>query len=313
MPIRIPGALPARAVLEGEGIVVMPEARADSQDIRPLRLLILNLMPTKIATETQLMRRLSNTPIQAEVELLQTASYTPGNTPVEHLESFYTTFDAVKGARYDGMIITGAPVEHLEFEDVVYWPELTQIMDWTLTNVYSTFHICWGAQAGLRYHFGVPKYPLGAKCFGVYEHEVLSPHSPLFRGFDDTFAAPHSHHSEVRLEDIAAAPGLELLATSAQAGVYACATPDARQVFVTGHAEYDADTLALEYNRDRERGLPVDVPVNYFPDDDPSQPPRVTWRSHASLLFSNWLNNVVYQDTPYDLTQLQPLPSLRRG
>jgi len=312
MPIKIPEDLPARSVLEGESIFVMTTRRAETQDIRPVRLVILNLMPTKIATETQLMRCLSNSPIQAEIDLLQTSSHTAGNTSPEHLASFYKTFDEIRDDRYDGMIITGAPVEHLDFEDVDYWPELTRILDWTLTNVYSTFHICWGAQAGLYYHYGVRKYPLASKCFGVYWHDVLAPASPLFRGFDDAFPAPHSRHTEVRPDDIMACPDLELLATSPEAGVHVCARRGLRQVFVSGHGEYDADTLAQEYARDRDRGLDIEVPVGYFPGDDPARVPRMTWRAHASLLYSNWLNNVVYQDTPYHLEDLEPLPS-RRG
>jgi homoserine O-succinyltransferase len=290
--------------LEGEGIFVMTEQRAAHQDIRPLRLLILNLMPTKVTTETQLLRCLSNTPLQIEVELMQTSSHQAKNVAPEHLLSFYTTFDQIKHLRYDGLIITGAPVETLPFEKVDYWPELCAIMDWSGTNVYSTFHICWGAQAGLYHHYGIQKYDLPAKLFGVFEHEVLIRELPLMRGFDDTFRAPHSCHTEVRASDITARPELQLLAASARAGVYLAASRDGRQVFVTGHSEYDAGTLASEYFRDVDRGLPIRPPVNYFPGDDPSLKPRKTWRSHAYLLYSNWLNYCVYQSTPYNLHDL---------
>jgi homoserine O-succinyltransferase len=304
MPIRISDSLPARAVLEREGIFVMTEHRAAHQDIRPLRLLILNLMPTKVATETQILRCLSNTPLQIEVELLQTSSYQAKNTSEEHLLAFYTTFDKVCDRAYDGLIITGAPVETMPFEQVSYWPELCQIMDWSKQNVHSTFHICWGAQAGLYHHYGVPKHTLPQKVFGVFEHEVLIHSFPLIRGFDDNFPAPHSRYTEVRAEDIRRVHELQLLAVSPEAGVYLLATHDGRQVFVTGHSEYDAATLAQEYFRDRERGLDIAPPKNYFPGDDPARPPKKTWRSHAYLLYSNWLNYYVYQTTPYDLNDL---------
>jgi homoserine O-succinyltransferase len=308
VPIKISDSLPARTVLEGEHIFVMTENRALHQDIRPLKLLILNLMPTKVVTETQILRCLSNTPLQIEVELLKTSSYQPKNTPEEHLLSFYTTFDSVADRRFDGLIITGAPVELLPFESVDYWPELCRIMEWSKHNVYSTFHICWGAQAALYYHYGIPKYSLPQKMFGVFEHRVLENRRPLMRGFDDVFRAPHSRHTEVRQTDVEAVPGLQILADSEQAGVYLVISLDGRRIFVTGHAEYDADTLAREYFRDVERSLPIGLPVNYFPGDDPTRAPHKTWRSHAYLLFSNWLNYYVYQSTPYDLAALTAGP-----
>jgi homoserine O-succinyltransferase len=308
VPIKISDSLPARAVLEGENIFVMTENRALHQDIRPLKLLILNLMPIKAVTETQILRCLSNTPLQIEVELLKTSSHQSKNTPEEHLLSFYTTFDSVADRRFDGLIITGAPVELLPFESVDYWPELCRIMEWSKQNVYSTFHICWGAQAALYYHYGVPKYTLPQKTFGVFEHRVLENRRPLMRGFDDIFRAPHSRHTEVRRADVEAVPGLEILADSEQAGIYLIVSRDGRRIFVTGHAEYDADTLAKEYFRDVERSLPIAPPANYFPSDDPARAPRKTWRSHAYLLFSNWLNYYVYQSTPYDLTSLTANP-----
>ena len=301
MPIKIPDSLPARATLEGENIFVMTEHRAMHQDIRPLSLLILNLMPTKIVTETQLLRKLANTPLQIEVELLRTASYQPTHTDTDHLESFYTTFDQVKNRKFDGMIITGAPVENLDFTDVDYWDELCAIMDWTTTHVHSTLHICWGSQAGLYYHYGIPKYSLPKKLFGIYPHTLLRPNSPLFRGFDDVFYAPQSRYTEVRAEDILKVPELELMAVSEQAGVFVVKSQDNRRFFISGHLEYDPDTLAREYFRDVEKGLPIDVPENYFPNDDPTQAPVVRWRSAGQLLYSNWLNYYVYQTTPYDL------------
>jgi homoserine O-succinyltransferase len=304
MPIKIPTGLPASRILEGENIFVMDENRAIHQDIRPLKLLILNLMPTKVVTETQLLRCLSNTPLQIEVDLLQSSTHISKNTPADHLLKFYTTFDRIRNLKYDGMIITGAPVEHLEFEEVDYWEELCEIMDWSRTNAYSTFHICWGAQAALYHHYGIPKYPLKKKMFGIFQHDVLCPTAPLLRGFDDRFPAPHSRHTEVRAEDIEKHRGLRILSTSPEAGVYIVASSDGRQVFVTGHAEYDSDTLAAEYFRDLSRGLDIDIPVRYFPDDDPSKTPLVCWRSHAHLLYTNWLNYYVYQGTPYDLDTL---------
>ena len=300
MPIRIPDSLPATSVLEGENIFVMTERRALHQDIRPLNLLILNLMPTKIVTETQLLRKLSNTPLQVNVQLLQTKSHTPLNTDLSHLESFYTTFDQVKDERYDGMIITGAPVENLEFEEVDYWDELCQIMDWTRTHVHSTFHICWGAQAGLYHHYGVEKHTLPKKLSGVYEHTIIRKRSPLFRGFDDRFFAPHSRYTEVTMEQLLTKPDLEILALSYEAGVFGVKSTDNRRFFIFAHPEYDDDTLAEEYFRDLKRGLTVPVPAHYFPGDDPSLSPVVLWRSAGQLLYTNWLNYYVYQTTPYD-------------
>ena len=304
MPIKIPDSLPARAVLESENIFVMTERRAIHQDIRPLNLLILNLMPTKIVTETQLLRKLSNTPLQIQVDLLQTASYVGHYTDVSHLDSFYTTFDQIKDKKYDGMIITGAPVENMEFDQVDYWNELCEIMEWTKTHVHSTLHICWGAQAGLYYHYGIPKRSLDAKLFGVFEHKVLKPSSPWFRGFDDVFYAPNSRYTEVWEEDIRAIPELEMVAAGDQSGVFAVKSTDSRRFFVLGHPEYDPDTLAKEYFRDVDKGLDIAVPVNYFPDDDPSKTPLVRWRSAGQLLYTNWLNYYVYQTTPYDLRNI---------
>ena len=304
MPIKIPDSLPARAVLESENIFVMTEHRAMHQDIRPLNLLILNLMPTKIVTETQLLRKLSNTPLQIQVDLLQTASYVGHYTDVSHLDSFYTTFDQIKDKKYDGMIITGAPVENMEFDQVDYWNELCDIMEWTKSHVHSTLHICWGAQAGLYYHYGIPKRSLNAKLFGVFEHKVLKPNSPLFRGFDDVFFAPNSRYTEVWEEDIRAVPELELMAIGEESGVFAVKSTDSRRFFVLGHPEYDPDTLAREYFRDVEKGLDIAVPVNYFPNDDSSKAPLVRWRSAGQLLYTNWLNYYVYQTTPYDLRNI---------
>lgn len=304
MPIKIPNSLPARETLEGENIFVMTEYRAIHQDIRPLNLLILNLMPTKIATETQLLRKFSNTPLQIQVELLQTISHDAQNVDRSHLESFYTSYDQIKDKNYDGLVITGAPVENLDFETVDYWEELCQIMEWSKTHVHSTLHICWGAQAGLYYHYGIPKYALPQKLFGVFDHMVLKPSSPLFRGFDDRFYAPHSRHTEVLEEDIRKVPGLEVLAVSEEAGVFAVKTEDSRQFFLLGHLEYDRNTLAQEYWRDVDRGLDIQVPRHYFPNDDPNQTPIVRWRSAGQLIYTNWLNYYVYQTTPYDLTRL---------
>ena len=305
MPIKIPDSLPATATLESENIFVMTEYRAMHQDIRPLNLLILNLMPTKIVTETQLLRKLSNSPLQVKVELLHTLSHVSQNTDADHLSSFYTTFDQIKDRKFDGMIITGAPVENLDFTDVDYWDELCQIMDWTTTHVYSTLHICWGAQAGLFHHYGIPKYNLGKKLFGVFPHTVVRTQSPLFRGFDDVFCAPHSRYTEVWEKDIRAAPELELLATSSEAGVYAVKTEDSSQFFIMGHPEYDPDTLAREYRRDIDKGLDIAVPAHYFPEDDPARVPVVRWRSAGQLLYTNWLNYYLYQTTPYDLSKVR--------
>ncbi|EDM99303.1 homoserine O-succinyltransferase [Pseudoflavonifractor capillosus ATCC 29799] len=305
MPIKIPDSLPARAVLESENIFVMTEYRAMHQDIRPLNVLILNLMPTKIVTETQLLRKLSNTPLQIQVELLRTSSYRSRNTDSDHLESFYTTFEQVRDRRFDGMIITGAPVENMEFQQVDYWEELCEIMEWSKTHVHSTLHICWGAQAGLYYHHGIEKRSLPKKLFGVYETMVLKPSSPLFRGFDDIFYAPNSRYTEVWKADILKVPELELVAYSPEAGVYAVKSQDSRQFFVMGHPEYDPDTLAKEYWRDRNKGLDIEVPEHYFPGDNPDKPPVVRWRSAGQLLYTNWLNYYVYQTTPYDLTKIR--------
>ena len=304
MPIKIPNQLPATPILESENIFVMTETRALHQDIRPLRLLLLNLMPTKIVTETQFLRKLSNSPLQVEVEFLQTISYESKNIDPQHLASFYTSFDKVRDKFYDGMIITGAPVENMEFEKVDYWQELRDIMEWTSTNVHSTLHICWGAQAALYYHYGVEKYPLGSKLFGIFKHNVLKPQSPLFRGFDDGFYVPHSRYTEIREVDILAVPELELLSISNEAGIFAVKSKNNRRIFFTGHPEYDADTLAREYERDLAKGLSIDMPKNYFPNDDPTRPPHVYWRAHAQLLYSNWLNYYVYQSTPYDIEKI---------
>ncbi|MGM9652034.1 MAG: homoserine O-succinyltransferase [Eubacteriales bacterium] len=304
MPIKIPNELPAVRTLSEENIFVMTETRAVTQDIRPLRILLLNLMPTKIDTETQLSRLLSNTPLQVELELLHTSTHESKNTSPEHLLAFYKTFDDVKDQKFDGMIITGAPVEHLPYEEVEYWDELCAIMDWSLHHVHSTFHICWGAQAALYHHYGIRKYPLSEKVFGVFAHTVDYRACTLMRGFDDIFMAPHSRHTEVRREDIERTPGLKILASSAEAGVYAVKSDGGRQIFVMGHSEYDARTLEKEYLRDKNAGLPIRVPAHYYPDDDDTKPPMVTWRSHASLLFSNWLNYFVYQTTPYNISAI---------
>ncbi len=304
MPIRIPDALPATEILEGENIFVMTEFRALHQDIRPLRVLILNLMPTKVATETQIMRKLSNTPLQIEVELLRTKSHEASHVSAGHLETFYRTFEDIQDEHFDGLIITGAPVELLEFEEVDYWDELCRIMDWSSTHVHSTLHICWGAQAGLYHHYGIPKYRLPAKASGVFEHRLVKPKSPLVRGLDDRFFAVHSRNTEVRAEDVEAVPELEIVAVSDEVGLYVVKSTDSRRFFVFGHPEYDRDTLKLEYERDLGRGINPEIPTNYFPNDDPSQPPRNVWRSQAQLLYTNWLNYYVYQTTPYDLQQV---------
>jgi len=304
MPVIIPDTLPASEILAGENIFVMRKQRAIHQDIRPLQIAILNLMPTKIATETQLLRLIGNSPLQAEITLLRMASHASKNTPEEHLLSFYQTIDAVENRRFDGLIITGAPVEHLPFEAVDYWEELKFIMEWSKQHSYATLFICWGAQAGLYHFFGVPKYPLPAKMFGVFPHSALRKNIPLLRGFDDVFYAPHSRHTEIRREDVLSVPELELLAESQEAGVYIVAARDRRQVFVTGHSEYDPLTLKAEYDRDVSQGQPISVPVNYYPNNDPTQEPVVRWRGHSNLLFVNWLNYYVYQETPYDLNRL---------
>ncbi|MDP4095513.1 homoserine O-succinyltransferase [Paenibacillus sp. P96] len=307
MPIKIPDALPAKEILAGENIFVMDESKAYHQDIRPLRIAILNLMPTKETTETQLLRLIGNTPLQVDVTLVHPQSHVSKNTSQEYLDMFYKTFDEIRNTRFDGMIITGAPVEQLEFEDVSYWEEIRGIFDWTRTNVTSTMHICWASQAGLYHHFGVPKYGLDSKCFGIFPHTVNKPHVKLLRGFDEVFYAPHSRHTEVRREDIERFPELELLSESEEAGVYIVATTDGKQIFVTGHSEYDPLSLKWEYDRDMAKGMDnVPLPKNYFPQDDPSRTPPSTWRAHANLFFSNWLNYYVYQETPYDIGDIGP-------
>ncbi len=301
MPIRIPDALPATETLEGENIFVMTEYRALHQDIRPLHVLILNLMPTKIATETQIMRKLSNTPLQIEVELMRTKSHEATHVAASHLETFYRTFDEVRDRHYDGLIITGAPVEQMPFEQVDYWDELCDIMAWSTSNVHSTLHICWGAQAGLYYHYGIGKHDLPAKASGVFEHRLVKPSSPLVRGLDDRFLAVHSRNTEVRRADVEAVPELEVIAVSDEVGLYIVKSTDSRRFFVFGHPEYDTDTLRQEYERDVKRGLDPEVPRNYFPDDDPAREPLNTWRAQAQLIYTNWLNYYVYQTTPYDI------------
>ena len=301
MPIRIPDALPATAELEGENIFVMTEYRALHQDIRPLRVCILNLMPTKIATETQIMRKLSNTPLQVEVDLLRTASHDASHVSAGHLETFYRTFDDIRDLHYDGLIITGAPVEQMPFEEVDYWPELCQIMDWSTTHVHSTLHICWGAQAGLYHHYGIQKHPLPKKASGVFEHRLIKRKSPLVRGLDDRFFAVHSRNTEVRAEDVDAVDELETVAVSDEVGLYIVKSRDSRRFFVFGHPEYDRDTLKAEYERDLARGIDPEIPAHYFPNDDPAQTPLNMWRAQAQLLYTNWLNYYVYQTTPYDL------------
>ena len=305
MPIKIPNDLPAVKILNDENIFVMTETRAITQDIRPLKIQLLNLMPKKIETETQLSRLLGNSPLQVDLELIHTKSHKSKNTSAEHLFTFYKTFDDVKNRTFDGMIITGAPVEQLEFEEVEYWEELCEIMEWSKTHVHSTFHICWGAQAGLYYHFGVKKYPLDKKLFGVFPTTADYKQSILLRGFDDTFMVPQSRHTTVKTEDIKAVAKLKILASSEETGVYAAMTEKGKQIFITGHSEYDAGTLAAEYFRDKSEGKPIDIPKNYFPDDNPENPPLVTWRSHANLLYSNWLNYFVYQTTPYDINEIK--------
>ena len=306
MPIKVQDNLPATETLNKENIFVITEKRALTQDIRPLEILILNLMPTKIETETQLLRVLGNTPLQININFMHTSSHESKNTSKSHLETFYGSFDDYKDKKFDGLIITGAPVENLEFEDVDYWDELCQIMEWSKSHVTSTFHICWGAQAALYYHYGIKKYPLEKKKFGVFSHKVVSEkrHKILLRGFDDIFYAPHSRHTEFREEDINKVPELEILAKSDEAGVYIVTAKSERQFFVSGHSEYDCDTLAKEYFRDLEKGLPIEIPKNYFPDDNAENPPKMLWRAHANLLYSNWLNYFVYQTTPYNIDDI---------
>ncbi len=304
MPVKIPNNLPAAKVLSKENIFYMKESRALSQDIRALKIGILNLMPTKITTEIQILRLLSNSPLQVDIVLLHPESYQSKNTPADHLATFYKTFNDIKDEKFDGFIITGAPVEHLEFEEVLYWEELTRIMDWTRTNVTSTFHICWGAQAALYHHYNIPKYPLDNKVFGIFSHTINKNNVDILRGFDDVFLAPHSRHTEVRKSDIEKNPQLDILSESKEGGIYIIASKDGRQIFVTGHSEYDPTTLKAEYDRDVNAGKTIEMPRNYFPDDDPSKPPVVNWRGHANLLFNNWLNYYVYQTTPYNLEEI---------
>jgi homoserine O-succinyltransferase len=305
MPIKIPNLLPATQTLHEENIFVITENRAITQDIRPLRIVMLNLMPQKIVTETQIARLIGNTPLQVELELLQTATHKSKHTSAEHMLAFYKVFDDIKDQNFDGMIITGAPVEQMPFEEVEYWDELCEIMEWSKTHVTSTLHICWGAQAGLYYHYGIQKRPLPEKLFGVFEHTLDHKRSILFRGFDDTFVVPHSRHTTVRREDVESVEGLRILSSSPEAGVFVVATDRGRQIFVTGHSEYDGDTLKREYLRDKNAGLPISVPKNYFPNDDDTKEPVVRWRSCANLFYSNWLNYFVYQTTPYDITKIQ--------
>ncbi|MBN1118546.1 MAG: homoserine O-succinyltransferase [Bacteroidales bacterium] len=305
MPLNIPDKLPSVEILEQENIFVMKETEAIHQDIRPLRIVLLNLMPLKIQTETHLLRLLSNTPLQVEIVLLHTKNHTSKNTPKEHLEAFYQTFEQIKGKRFDGMIVTGAPVEQLDFEQVDYWEELQGILDWTKTHVTSTMFICWGAQAGLFHFYGVPKYALSHKMFGVFDHTVNNTKVPLLRGFDEVFHAPHSRHTEVRREDIEKIPELEIISESEDAGVYIVIDKTGKQIFVTGHSEYDPTTLKDEYERDINKGLDIEMPQNYFRNNDPANQPRVRWKSHANLLFSNWLNYYVYQTTPFNIDDIQ--------
>lgn len=312
MPLIIPQELPAYQTLGNENIFVMHRERATSQHIRPLRILILNLMPTKITTETQMARLLANSPLQVQLTLLQSSTHSATHVSAEHLSAFYKTFDEIKDERFDGMIITGAPVEIIPFEEVDYWDELCKIMDYSKTNVYSTVHVCWGAQAALYYHFGVRKELYSKKVFGVFEHRVTRPANPLMRGFDEVFYAPHSRHSGVVRSDVDACSELRILAESSEAGIFLMSTENGRQIFVTGHPEYDKYTLDSEYRRDLDKGLPIHIPVNYYPDDDPGKEPLFRWRAHAHLLYSNWLNYYVYQNTPYDLAELTALKNNRR-
>lgn len=304
MPVKIANGLPAHGILEKENIFVMTEARAVHQDIRPLKILLLNLMPNKIETETQILRLLSNSPLQIDIELLQTATHVSKNAPQEHMIKFYKVFDDIKNEKFDGLVVTGAPVEHLEFEDVDYWEELKEILDWSKTNAYSTYHICWGAQAGLYYRYGIPKYPLKEKMFGVFEHRMLDPYHPLLRGLNDIFYVPHSRHTEIRRGDIAHVKDLQILTFSDIAGVHLVADMECRNFYATGHSEYDRLTLDGEYKRDLAKGLPIKAPVNYYPGGREDVQPPVTWREAGNILFSNWLNYFVYQRTPYDLSTL---------
>ena len=304
MPIRIDNELPAKQSLEIENIFVMSNTRADTQDIRPLKIIILNLMPTKLETETQLLRLLSNSPLQVDVEFLQVATHEAKNVSKSHMDKFYKTYDDVKSNKYDGMIITGAPVEQMEFEEVDYWNELCKIMEWSKTNVYSTFHICWGAQAGLYYHYGIKKYKTSKKIFGIFPHKSLDETHPLMRGLDDIYYVPHSRHTEIKTQDIAQVKDLQILSYSDMAGIHIVSDMECRKFFITGHSEYDRETLAKEYFRDKEKGLDIEIPYNYFPNDDTNATPRMEWKGTANIIFNNWLNYFVYQKTPYDLSTL---------
>lgn len=305
MPLNLPDRLPAIELLKKENIFVIDNTRAEGQDIRPLRIVILNLMPLKITTETDLVRLLSNTPLQMEISFMKLRSHTPRNTPIEHMKAFYKDFELMRDERFDGMIITGAPVEQMPFEEVSYWPEVSEIFDWARTHVTSTLYICWAAQAGLYRHYGIPKHELPAKMFGIFEHHVNNPLLPIFRGFDDVFYVPHSRHTEIRREDIEKCSELDIVAESDEAGVYMVMARNGREIFVTGHSEYSPYTLDAEYRRDLDKGLPIEMPKNYYRSNDPSLPPLVRWRAHANLLFSNWLNYYVYQETPYDINQIR--------
>lgn len=307
MPLNLPDKLPAIELLKEENIFVIDNSRASSQDIRPLKIVVLNLMPLKITTETDLIRLLSNSPLQIEVSLMKLKSHTSKNTPVEHMKAFYRDFELMRNEKFDGMIITGAPVEHLDFEDVNYWDEVTDIFEWTRTHVTSTFYICWAAQAGLYYHYGIPKYPLDKKMFGIFEHHICKgfDHLPIFRGFDDVFYVPHSRHTEVRREDIEKCKDLQIISESPESGVHIVMARGGREFFVTGHSEYSPYTLDTEYRRDLGKGLPIEMPRNYYRDNDPEKGPLVRWRSVANLLFSNWMNYYVYQETPYDINQIK--------
>ena len=304
MPLRLPDRLPAIDLLKQENIFVMGDARAHAQDIRPLRIVILNLMPLKVTTETDLIRLLSNTPLQLDINFMKLKSHTPKNTPIEHMMMFYRDFDLMRNEKYDGMIITGAPVEQLDFEDVSYWEEISCIFAWAKTHVTSTLYICWAAQAGLYYHYGVPKYPLPKKMFGIFPQQKLDPQLPIFRGFDDEFQMPHSRHSEIRREDILANPALTLIAESADSGVSIVMARGGREFFITGHMEYSPDTLDHEYRRDKDIRNDVDIPRNYYRDNDPEKGPNVTWRAHANLFYANWINYYVYQETPYNINEI---------
>lgn len=304
MPLTLPDRLPAIDLLKEENIFVMDTSRAAAQDIRPLRIVVLNLMPIKITTETDLVRVLSNTPLQLDLTFMKIKSHTSKNTPIEHMRAFYKDFEVLRHQKFDGMIITGAPVEHLGFEEVTYWAEMTDIFDWARTHVTSTLYICWAAQAGLYYHYGVPKYPLPAKMFGIFPQKPLMPQLPIFRGFDDLFQMPHSRHTEIRREDIEAVEGLTIIAESEESGVSIVMAREGREFFITGHAEYSPLTLDTEYRRDLAKGLPIDMPRHYYRNDDPDQGPLVSWRAHANLLFTNWLNYYVYQETPYDIEMI---------